>query len=105
MMILGEIILESRRNKIQISNICRYQVVYNLTKLLGLVAEPARPAEAEAGCLSGPAGLGGITSLLIIPAYMLRLRHQSKIFDSSLLYRFQFKLDLLIIRKCQVSQQ
>ena len=74
-MILGEIILESRRNKIHISNICRYQVVYNLTKLLGLVAEPARPAEAEAGCLSGPAGLGGkiygITSLVIIPAYNL----------------------------------
>ena len=46
-------------------------------KFLGLVAEPARPAEAEAGCLSGPAGLGGITSLIIIPAYMLRLRHQS----------------------------
>ena len=47
--------------------------------LLGLVAEPAspakagpaRPAEAEAGCLSGPAGLGGITSLVIIrpPAF------------------------------------
>ena len=33
------------------------------------------PAEAEAGCLSGPAGLGGkiygITSLVIIPAYNL----------------------------------
>ena len=26
---------------------------------LGLVAEPARPAEARAGCLFGPAGLGG----------------------------------------------
>ena len=37
-----------------------------------LVAEPASPAKA--GCLSGPAGLGGITSLVIIPAYMLRLR-------------------------------
>ena len=48
-------------------------------KFLGLVAETARPAEAEAeaGCLSGPAGLGGITSLIIIPEYMLRLRHQS----------------------------
>ena len=46
-------------------------------KKLGLVAEPAspakagpaRPAEAGAGCLSGPAGLGGkiygITSLRI----------------------------------------
>ena len=34
---------------------------------VGLVAEPARPAEAEAGCLSGPAGLGCITSLVIIP--------------------------------------
>ena len=43
--------------------------------LLGLVAEPPRPAEAEAGYLSGPAGLGGkiygITSLVIIPAYNL----------------------------------
>ena len=33
------------------------------------------PAEAEAGCLSGPSGLGGkiygITSLVIIPAYNL----------------------------------
>ena len=45
-------------------------------KLLGLVAEPASPANAgpaEAGCLSGPAGLGGkiygITSLVIITAY------------------------------------
>ena len=37
------------------------------------MAEPDRPAEAEAGCLTGPAGLGGITSLVIIPAYMLRL--------------------------------
>ena len=38
-------------------------------KLIGLVAEPARPAEAGAGCLSGPAGLGskiyGITFLRI----------------------------------------
>ena len=39
----------------------------NYLEDLGLVAEPARPAEAEAGCLSGPAGLGGITSLVIIP--------------------------------------
>ena len=33
------------------------------------------PAEAEAGCLSGPSGLGGkiygITSLVIIPSYNL----------------------------------
>ena len=39
------------------------------TKYLGLVAELARPAEAGAGYLSGPAGLGGkihgITSLRI----------------------------------------
>ena len=38
-------------------------------EFLGLVAEPASPAEAGAGCLSGPAGLGGkiygITSLRI----------------------------------------
>ena len=36
---------------------------------LGLVAEPASPAKAGAGCLSGPAGLGskiyGITFLRI----------------------------------------
>ena len=36
---------------------------------MGLVAEPAAPAEAGAGCLSGPAGLDGkiygITSLVI----------------------------------------
>ena len=42
---------------------------------LGLVAEPASPAKAGAGCLSGPAGLGGkiygITSPVIIPAYNL----------------------------------
>ena len=42
---------------------------------LGVVAEPARPAEAGAGCLAGPVGLGGkiygITSLVIIPAYNL----------------------------------
>ena len=37
------------------------------------MAEPDRPAEAGAGCLTGTAGLGGITSLVIIPAYMLRL--------------------------------
>ena len=42
---------------------------------IGLVAEPASPAEAGAGCLSGPASLGGkvygITSLVIIPPYNL----------------------------------
>ena len=41
----------------------------NKNKNVGLVAEPARPAEAGAGCLSGPAGLGskidGITFLRI----------------------------------------
>ena len=41
--------------------------VANVLKKLGLVAEPASPAKA--GCLSGPAGLGGkihgITSLRI----------------------------------------
>ena len=39
------------------------------------MAEPASPAKAGAGCLSGPVGLGGkiygITSLGIIPAYNL----------------------------------
>ena len=38
-------------------------------EIVGLVAEPARPAEAGAECLPGPAGLGGkiygITSLRI----------------------------------------
>ena len=40
-----------------------------IDKNIGLVAEPASPAKAGAGCLSGPAGLGGkiheITSLRI----------------------------------------
>ena len=48
---------------------------YTVRNVIRLVAEPARPAEVEAGCLSGPAGLGGkiygITSLVIIPAYNL----------------------------------
>ena len=50
---------------------------HDYLRYLGLVAEPARPAEAEAeaGCLSGPARLGGkifgITSLVTTPAYNL----------------------------------
>ena len=67
-------------------------------QFLGLVAEPARPAEAEAGCLSGPAGLGGITSLVITLRICWDWDIKVKYSTSSLLYRFQFKLDLLIIR-------
>ena len=65
------------------------------------MADPARAAEAEAeaGCLSGLAGLNGeiltcknvfqIIYLAIIPAYNLEaLRHKSEIFDSCLLYQF-----------------
>ena len=40
------------------------------------------PAEAEAGCLSGPTGLGGITSLVIIPGIetsKLNIRLQSTV--------------------------
>ena len=45
-----------------------------------------------------------ITPLIIILAYnLLHWRHTSKFLDSSLLYRFQFKLS--IIRKWQVNQQ
>ena len=47
---------------------------------LGLVAEPA--SLAKAGCLSGPAGLGGITSLVIIPEIetsKLNIRLQSTV--------------------------
>ena len=69
---------------------------------VGLVADPAYPAEAEAGCLSGLAGLSGeilkcknffqIICLAIISAYNLEVF--SEIFDSCLLYQFQFKLNL-----------
>ena len=44
------------------------------------MAEPASPAKAEAGCLSGPAG--GITSLVIIPEIetsKLNIRLQSTV--------------------------
>ena len=45
-----------------------------------------------------------ITPLIIILAYnLLHWRHTSKFLDSSLLYRFQFKLS--IIRKWQLTQQ
>ena len=72
---------------------------------LGLEADPARPSEAEALCLSSLAGLSGeilkyknvfqIIRLVIIPAHYLEaLRHESEIFDSCLLYYSQFKLYL-----------
>ena len=77
---------------------------------------PARLAEAETaedGCLSS---LGGenlkyhnvfeIIPLGIIHAYNFQSYwYSSKVFDSCLMYHFQFKLHLLIIRNCQVNQQ
>ena len=59
--------------------------------LLGLVAEPARPAEAGAGCLSDPAGLGGkihgITSKLNIRLQStVSLSIQAKSTDYSKIY-------------------
>ena len=76
---------------------------------LGLEADPARPSEAEALCLSSLAGPSGerlkyqnifeILSLIVIPVYNLyHLRHRCKIFESCLLCHFQSKLYLSSIQ-------
>ena len=68
---------------------------------IGLVAEPAspaRPAEAGAGCLSGPAGLSGkiygITSLRVDQSEFIRQRVRVQIREYRLLPPMAMKADL-----------